>query len=89
MSLLIDDIVGALHKKYKTELGLNKIDLERVVDSEFKYILQHLRDRNLKKICLIHLGTINPTKWFKYNKDMINAKRDARIERLKNAEYGH
>lgn len=79
MNLSIDNIVNILKVKYYNKddnktWWATKYELERIIDSEYKYIVHHLETKNLKEINLIHLGKIRPSKWFIYNKERIYGK---------------
>lgn len=80
MSLQIDDIVNQLKSKYYEANNpdtwwATKAELENIILSEFRFIEQHIKTKNLKEINIIHLGKIRPSKWFIYNKERLYGKK--------------
>jgi hypothetical protein len=61
---LIDDVLTELKAKY----GISKIELERIVDSQFKVARLNIEEKSLKTVNLIHLGKIAPSPWFVKNR---------------------
>lgn len=74
MSPLIDEILTKLKDKH----GISKVDLERIIDSEFKVLELNIQQRSLKEVSLIHIGKVKPSKWFvhNYEKMVKEVKRD-------------
>lgn len=58
----------------KNNFNLSKIELERIIDSEFRVIRDTMSNREGKVIQLIYLGKFRPTI---YNKDYVKIKRDS------------
>lgn len=65
MNPLIDEILTKLKSKH----NINKVDLERIIDSQFKVMELSIGERSLKEVKLIHLGKVKPSKWFIHNYD--------------------
>ena len=62
MNLLINDIFTELKDKYQ----LSRLDIERIVDSQFRLTVELMGDRkNLKDIKWMYLGEIRPSEYIK------------------------
>jgi hypothetical protein len=74
MSPLIDEVLTKLKDKH----GLSKVELERIIDSEFKVLELSIQKRSLKEVSLIYLGKVKPSKWFVHNYEKVvkETKRD-------------
>lgn len=59
----INDILDELKEKY----GINKSELELILDCQFKCAQAAIESRTKKSIKLIHLGKIEPTTFFIHN----------------------
>lgn len=57
---ILDDIKG--------QFGLSKLELERIIDSQFRLLRNTMSNREGKVVQMIYLGKFRPTM---YNKDYI------------------
>ncbi len=60
-----DDILTTLKDKYQ-EHNISRYELERIIDTEWKYLEQNITDRSDRIVHLIYLGKVVPTKLY-YN----------------------
>jgi hypothetical protein len=62
MNPLIEDIITELRGKYK----LSRYDLERIIDSQFKYTVEHIEASKLDNVKWMHLGKIRPSDYYEH-----------------------
>lgn len=68
MNLLIDDIIKQLSKKY----GLSELEIERIVDTQFKCLENNIRARGKQSVNMMYLGKFKPSKFFLNNYDKLH-----------------
>lgn len=66
-SELYDEILDEMKSTY----GLSKVELERIIDSQFRVIRDTMSNREGKIVQLIYIGKFRPTF---YNKDYVKTK---------------
>ena len=76
MKNIYNEVIGELSKKY----NLNEVDVERIVDSQFKYLTHIINERGSKTVQLIYLGkftTNSKTRYIvaKFNKAKLERER--------------
>jgi hypothetical protein len=59
MDSLIDNILTDLKSKH----GLSKIELERIIDSQFKVLQLNIESRKPTSVKMMHLGKFKPSKY--------------------------
>jgi len=57
MSQLIDEILSEM----KAEHGISKFELEKIVDSQYKLLAEHIYKRDLREVHIKGLGKFKPT----------------------------
>lgn len=62
MNVLINNIFTELKDKY----GLSRYEIERIVDSQFKFTVEHIANQNVKSVKWMHLGKIRPSEYLKH-----------------------
>lgn len=60
-SLLYDEILVILHERFK-EHKISKVELERIIDSQFRVIRNSIGKKEAETTMLQYLGKIIPTK---------------------------
>lgn len=73
MNQLIKDILSEIREKHKdkNEWWNTKLELERILDSQFKVLRNSIEERDLRIINLIYLGKVKPSRWLKDHIDSI------------------
>ena len=61
----LDPVINEILEAIKVKYNITKSEAERILDSQFKVVLDHTESGNLKTINLMHLGKIGPTKTYK------------------------
>jgi hypothetical protein len=61
----MDKVINSILDQIKAKHKINKGEAEKVLDSEFGFILNNMQSRSLKPMHLIHLGIISPTEFYK------------------------
>lgn len=70
MNALIETIITELREKHK----LSRYDIERIIDSQFKYTVEHIEASKLDSVKWMHLGKIRPSDYYEHK-----IKRDVRL----------
>lgn len=71
MNKLIDEVLTEMKAKH----GLTKFELEKILDSQFKVLHDHMTSGNLKEVHFKNLGKFKPTTFFiKYKNGEIKTK---------------
>lgn len=65
MNQLIDDILTDM----KAEHNISKFELEKIIDSQFKVLMDHIQARDLREVHIKGLGKFKPTTFLKAYKD--------------------
>lgn len=73
MSQTGSDLYDSILDEMKDLYGLSKVELERIVDSQFKAIRDTMSSREGKIVQLIYIGKFRPTI---HNKDYVKIKGD-------------
>jgi len=60
MNHLIDDIITDMKKDY----NLSRFDLEKIIDSQFKVLVNHMQSKDLREVHFKGLGKVKPTTFF-------------------------
>lgn len=63
MHPVIDKILSELRE----ETGISKVELERMIDVQFKIVREHIETRDPRTISLIHLGKFKMSDYYKNN----------------------
>lgn len=67
----IEDILDELKIKYP---DMSKVELERIIDTQFKFILDSMNSKQLKPIKLYGLGKIKPSTFLVKNYEKFSKK---------------
>ncbi len=57
MNQLIDEVLTEMKLKH----GMTKFELEKILDSQFKVLMDHIQSRDLREVNIKHLGKFKPT----------------------------
>lgn len=68
MSSVEGNVYEEILNDIKGQFGLSKLELERIVDSQFRLLRNTMSNREGKVVQMIYLGKFRPTM---YNKDYI------------------
>lgn len=69
--MLIEEIFEELKKKH----GLTKYEIEKIVDSQFRYTVEHIGKGDIRPVKWKYLGKIRPSDYFVHLK--LKQQRDA------------
>lgn len=69
--MLISDILEELQLKYPNK---SKVELERIVDTQFKVIHDSMTNKTTKSIKLYNLGKVKPSTFFIKNHEKFSKK---------------
>jgi nucleoid DNA-binding protein len=61
MNLSIDEIL----EEMKIVHGISKFELEKIVDSQFKVLVEHIRSRDIREVHIKGVGKFKPTTYLK------------------------
>ena len=70
MNQLIEEIYDVLKVKH----GISKVEIERIVNTQFKVLENNIKTRGNKVVNLIYLGKIKPSKYFLENHHWLSQK---------------
>lgn len=86
MSQTGSDLYDSILDEMKDLYGLSKVELERIVDSQFKAIRDTMSSREGKIVQLIYIGKFRPTI---HNKDYVKTKGNIKwVEKCNLGEQG-
>lgn len=68
MNQQIEDIYTLLKQQY----GLSKVEIERIINAQFKTLEENIKTRGNKVVNLIYLGKVKPSKYLLDNYDVLS-----------------
>lgn len=75
----MDQVINKILDEIKEETNISKVELERIIDTEFKLIAENIRLRSKKTVNLIYIGKFRPTKFFLMNYEKLNQKPNEKL----------
>lgn len=70
----MDPAIDSALARVKAKHGITKFELEKIMDSQWKVLVENMQGRHTKVVNVMYIGKFKPTSWFKNNRSKFSRK---------------